>query len=199
MTKLWLTISLAMAIGGAASASPVLSLSPTTGDITGAPGTTTGWGFYLSSDDTDWISITSVFILSQSELGFGTFHDLLSIQGGPTDFVFAPNSTAWSESYDGLGNGLGSFDVSALDASGTFDTGTIRVLFDAYIGDPNVSGVYDYSSYMDVTFLVEALTPVPTPEPGSGYLLLTGLIALARFRRVHVFGSLPRLRLRLRL
>ena len=117
MTKLLLTFSLAIAIGGTANASPILSLNPITGDVIGAPGTTTGWGFFLSSDSTDWISITSVFILSQSAPAFGTFDDLLSIQGGPTNFLFAPNATAWSEIYDGSGNGLGSFNISAQDAT----------------------------------------------------------------------------------
>jgi hypothetical protein len=178
MNKILLTLATAITIGGAANASPVLSLNPITGGVSGAPGSTTGWGFFLTPDSTDWINITSVFILSQTMSGFGIFDDLLSLQGGPTNNVFEPNSAPWSEAYStGSGMGLGSFDISALDAEGTFDTGAIRVLFDAYQGDPNVTGVYDYSGFLDTAFFVEALTPVSTPEPGSGYLFMTGLIA----------------------
>src|SRR6185437_11944110 len=73
-------------------AGATITLSPADGGIAGLPGETTGWGFDMTADSINWISVTGSFLLSETDPGLGTYADLIGFQGGPVNFVLAPNS-----------------------------------------------------------------------------------------------------------
>ena len=64
------------------TAAPVLTITPA-GAASGTPGATVGWGFSLTPDDTEWITVIASFVLNESNASLGVYSDLIGSQGGP--------------------------------------------------------------------------------------------------------------------
>jgi hypothetical protein len=134
--------------------------------ITGAPGSTEGWGYSITNN-------TSQFLVATS-LNAGVF------QGGTIDLftlfdypIVAPGSTA-AQVYDpNLFTGLAQFTWDANVASGTTNTGFFDIGFDYF--DPTTGGDLGPAFDAQAPYSVTAVAPVP--EPASIVLLAFGLVA----------------------
>jgi hypothetical protein len=168
-------------LAGSASAAPMLTLDPGNGALQASPGTTTGWGFSLTSDDTRWLSVIGSLLLTESNPGLGSYTDLIGALGGPVDFSLAPQAAAWTLAFDdALGLGVGSYSLNANAPIGSSNSGTLRVIAEAYSGDPSLCGggcVVETLNF-DVPFRVGS----EVPEPGT-MLILPGLLLILVSRR----------------
>jgi hypothetical protein len=153
-------------------------------------GATVGWGFTVdwTSTDGDWISFTGSDISTQPEedpglLGSNGYADFIGPQGGPVDFGLSPGTGTWTEDFDGLSQGVGSYQINSSALPGDKDSGQVTFDFQVYNGDPATAtqigdDSYSYSgSSTDFSVTVESPSAV-TPEPASLILLATGLGAL---------------------
>ena len=179
----------------AAHASPVLTLDPPSGAISGTPGTTIGWGFSLTNT-TDYVVITgSQFCdASSSPLpdiclpvspDLGSYADLAGLQFlvvGPS-----PESTTISQVFDAsLLTGIGSFAIDP-SASGT-SSGIIVLTYDLFSVSPNDPTFSPDDEISGGNFLTAAASATVVPEPGSLVLLGAGLVA-AGLHRKRVLGG----------
>jgi hypothetical protein len=161
---------------------PTLTLDPLGGAITGAAGSTVGWGFTLTNVGTDFAVVTSSdfcvgTITSPCTNSLGTYTDF----AGPQFLVvgLSPESTSITQAFnDGLMTGMGSFLINPA-ATGSV-SGEIVLTYDLYTVDPNsasfdplidtVSVGNDLTSAASVTVATKS-----TPEPGSLLLLAIGI------------------------
>jgi len=173
----------------AANANTILMLDPPGGAISGAAGTTVGWGFTFTND-TNYAVITGTEFCSSSSNplpdiclppapNLGTYTDFAGAQflvAGP-----APESTSVTQAFDNtLQTGLASFAITP-GASGTV-SGFIVLTYDLFSVSPNdpsfslndeIAGGNYLTAAASVT--VESTTTVPEP---SLLVLLTGLLLL---------------------
>src|ERR1035438_185145 len=102
------------ALAAGARASAVIALSPLGGVISGAPGSTVGWGFTLTNG-ADWVSIDSVTTENEtSPLGgtTGGFISYMDLLGGLSNGVTPPGGT-WPLAFSpgSPGTGLGQYSI----------------------------------------------------------------------------------------
>ncbi len=183
-------LALSLVVLGVSSlmAAPVLTLSPSGGSITGDAGATVGWGFDLSSDSTDWVSVIGIVPLSESNPALGVITDLIGPQGGPGIGALAPGSADWIQAVDPIaGIGLASFTIDPGAQAGDFDSGMLLVLYELFSADPSTCGdCFVGTGSADVGFQVTVTSTATVPEPGGASLsALAGLalLALSRIRR----------------
>jgi hypothetical protein len=157
-------------------AGPV-ALNPLDGIITGQPGQTVGWGFTIQSDPVLWTSFIATFTLGESDSSIGFYTDFLGLQGGPSNFVLAPASPDWVQSFNGaLQTGIGSFTMFPGTLPG-MDTGTIHVEYALFSADPNSClNCSAGTGEVDLPFSVQVTAAVP--EPGTWTLFAASLIAV---------------------
>lgn len=144
-----------------------------------APGETGEWEFRLEADDTHWVSVTSSFLLFETDPLIGLYEDEIGMQGGP-DGRLAPGAPDWTGT-------AARYQVSPMATIGSFNGAILVVLFELFSGDPATcdsclieSGSFETS----VSVSVVAPPDVVIPEPGTWQLLAAGagLLALARWR-----------------
>lgn len=180
-------LSLILLWAASLTAAPVLTLTPG-GALTGAAGTTVGWGFTLTPDDAEWITVTGSFVLSESNGSLGVYGDLIGSQGGPVGGLLPPSPQPdWVQDFDlGLFTGLGYYAIDPLAAAGAVNSGTIRVLYERFSDDPTQCGdCFVASGEWDVEFTV-TVEDTSVPEPGTWMLIATGAGAvLIRRMRYH--------------
>jgi len=169
-----------------ADTAPTLTLDPVGGAITGAAGSTVGWGFTLTNLGSDFAVITgSDFcvgpITSPCTNPLGTYTDFV----GQQFFVLGPSpeSSSISQSFDLLAlTGVGSFFINPLAQPGDKAIGQIVLSYDLFSlspNDQNFNSIVDTVSVgnflMAPASVTVTKTTVPTPEPGSVFLLAIGL------------------------
>ncbi|MCU0227442.1 MAG: PEP-CTERM sorting domain-containing protein [Bryobacterales bacterium] len=180
-----LTLSLAILMAAAAAvAAPILTLSPSSGNISGEPGSVTGWGFTLTSDSNEWITVVSSFLLFESNPDLGFYDDFIGLQGGPSDGVLAPGDPAWTQAFDpNQGFGLGAFFLSPLANLGDRNDAQLIVLFERFSADPTTCVDCNLGSG-EFTFNVSITADTnPVPEPGALWLVALSLGAIGLFRK----------------
>jgi hypothetical protein len=179
-------MSLTLLAGPAISfASPVLTLDPPSGDISGQAGSTVGWGFRLTSDGTGWISVIGTVALFETNPALGSFTDFIGPQGGPVSGALAA-AADWVQLFDlSAASGLGAFAIDPGAQIGDSDSGTFRVLYETFTDNPaTCGGCMDGVGSVDVGFSVTAAATVSaTPEPGSWVLVAGGIWWLGSRRR----------------
>lgn len=185
MSKFILACLLVM---GSLQAAPVLTLAPVDGAISGTPGSTIGWGFTLTSDETRWISVTASYILTEDNPMLGTYTDFIGSLGGPVNGSLAPGAGPWTLAFnDTLGEGLGSYTFDPAALVGSVNSGTLRVQVEAFTEDPLECGgqCLDETLLLDVDFSATVTAPPTSEVPEPATLGLTGmaLAALAVWRR----------------
>jgi hypothetical protein len=183
-TKLTCIALFALLGTGGAFASPI-TLEPTSGAVTGTPGSIVGWGFTVQAHPTLWTSFVTSFTLSESDPSIGFYTDFIGMQGGPVNFVLAPGAPDWVQAFDNSGQtGIGAFAILASAPAGAQNSGLIHVLFDLFTGDPNVcGGCYSGSGELDLPFAVTVVnsSPASAPEPATWTLMGAALGGLALF------------------
>jgi hypothetical protein len=169
---------------GTGLATPVVTLDPVNGQISGMPGTIVGWGFSVTPDPLEWISFTGSALQDLSSAGLGSYVDFIGPQGGPVNGVLAPGGSAWIQSFDqAMGTGAGTFAIDPAALPGSFETGTITLFYDQFSADPNNCLSCNVgSSTISVPFRVDVAAS-DVPEPGTTPLLL-GLLLLASAKAV---------------
>jgi hypothetical protein len=177
---------------GIAQASPVFSLTPTDGTISGSPGQTVGWGFDLGSDPNLWTTIIGTLVIGETNPGMGIFTDLISPQGGPGDGALGAGAPDWTEAFDAnTFMGFGSYAIDPAAPIGSFDSGTFLVQYEYFTGDPgSCTSCFESSGYLLESFTVNVTASAPEPSTGSLMVLGAALIALCSWVRRR-FGSLP--------
>jgi hypothetical protein len=153
-----------------------LTLTPTSGDVAGAPGTAIGWGFTLTDTGSDYVILDDSFLTSVATSGYGNYVDYIVnqfVEAGPS-----PESPTVSQTWDStLQTGVGEFDLAASDSYPQNFSGTITVQYDLFSGDPSLGASTDLGQ-SSITLPVDIQV---TPEPSSWLLLATGLAALMGF------------------
>ncbi len=180
------------------SASPSFTLTPS-GDISGLPGSTVGWGFTIQNDS-GYIEITNSYycadpfqypVCDPSEVG--TYSDFISTDNdiivGPPGATDDPSTV--SQDFDpGLLTGVGSF---AIDPGATVgDQGEIVLIYTLTDVDPSDSPTSITTGLVLSAAASVTVTASSVPEPGTVMLMLgalAGLYCLKKERRKGTHGS----------
>ena len=186
------TILCALVAGSRALADALstLTLDPPGGALSGAPGSTVGWGFTLTNLGTDFAVITGTdfcvgAISSPCSNSLGTYTDFAGAQFLVTGPALESNSV--TQAFDNLAaTGIGSFLIN-MGASGTVD-GSIVLTYDLYDVDPNAP---NFDPTTDTVSLGNELTAGASvtaetqsvPEPGSLLLAICGLAGCLLLKR----------------
>ena len=177
--KRWLGLTgLLSALTGVMLGAPILTLNPGTGIVSGAPGTTVGWGFTLSNDVGFLVPSLVVFCEGPFSSGctntHGTFTDFAAQFQfnvvGPT-VVQSFNSTTQQ--------GIGSFAINANAPFGAKDIGTIFLVYDTFscdITDVNCNPIQTgFSQRLAVSAEVDV---TGVPEPAALELTALGFLGI---------------------
>jgi hypothetical protein len=171
---------------------PTLALDPLGGAISGAAGTTVGWGFTLTNSGMNFAVVTNsdfcVVIMSQCSNTLGTYTAFAGPQFPSIVVGPAPESTSFTQAFDPtLLTGMGSFLINS-GASGSV-MGEIVLTYDLFSVSPNdlnfnpdTDTVSSGNSLMAPASVTVA-TQTVVPEPGSLLLLVSGLVALGGYSR----------------
>ncbi len=178
----WKPLQLLAAAAILAVSLPAATLTLTPDTISGAPGTTVGWGFSLDNTTADWIVINSVTATGFNP-AFGTFTEFAA-----TNFIVVAPNSLFSEAFNlPLLQGFGQFDIAPGVTPGDSTTGSFLVGFDRYSSDPLLDGgigFIDGLGTFEVPFArVNAAAADPIPEPATVALTGATLVALLAFRR----------------
>ncbi len=182
MRRLALTLILVSFAACAHAANLQLTVTPTSGNVAGAPGTAVGWGFTLTNTSTNYVILNDSYFVGSPI--YGSYVDYVSSQfyvAGPT-----PESPVLSETWNRSTQlGLGEFDLYASDPSNSVTAGTLFVDYSVFSQDPN-SPSFDPGSFVSSGTLSDPVQIAATPEPSTWTLLLLplfGLILLAGRRQ----------------
>src|SRR6266542_1257762 len=131
-----LLILLSAASAGASSIT--LTTDPANGAIAGAPGSTIGWGFSLTSTyTTEWVSFTGSALTFETNPTVGTYTDFIGLQGGPLPFFAVAPSTTWSQTFDAvMQQGIGSYAIDPGAILSSQNIGSLLLFFDIFDSDP---------------------------------------------------------------
>ena len=174
-------------IANAAGGTTTLDLQPLSGSVSGAPGSTVGWGFTLTNDS-NYLRVS--FSAFAPATPIGTYHDFTASQNivaGP-----APESTTVSESFSAsFMTGIGSFVIAPGAISGSTVTGFISIMYDLYSRSPNDPAFDPAKDFIGSGIFNKPVTitvtgPAAAPEGGATLLLLGSssiALLLAKKRR----------------
>jgi hypothetical protein len=154
---------------------PAIQLIPSSGNVSGNPGTAVGWGLTLNfSDPSDWVILTGSSFTGSTT--FGTYHDYLgseTIIAGPS-----PETSPVTVPFNKLTRtGLGEFDLTPTALIGADIKGNIVVHYSVFSQDPNNPNFNPDTSTVvaDATLSAPADVHV-TPEPASFFLIAGALL-----------------------
>ena len=141
-------------------------------DISGAPGSTIGWGYSITNNTTDWVETTD---LQQGLFQNGTFSALFDFP------VIAPGASV-TESFvftngAGTDTGLAEFAWDANAPAGFVNNGFFVLSYELFSGDPILDqNTIDLGPGTDIsTPYSVTVSSTAIPEPGSLYLALSGI------------------------
>lgn len=169
MLKLAILVFLALPVPAV-----TLQLSPFGGAINGLPGDTVGWGFTLTNDSPNWLTVTSSALTFETNPLLGVYSDLIGLQGGPVPFFALTPFSNWSQTFDGISEGAGAYAISAGATLFAQNTGDLLVNFDFFDNDPLTVGVQIASASVAADFTVNVSPPATVPEPSTLGLMLLG-------------------------
>jgi hypothetical protein len=185
----------ALLIATSAYATTILTLTPTSGALTAAPGAQVGWGFTLTNPTNFAVITSSNFCLGATGVTspctaptFGTYTDYIA-----NNFTIAgpsPESPSITQSFiPASQTGVGTFLISCTAPIGATNVGQLVLTYDLYSVDP-LSSTFDPNADLlsagnflaDPASIVVAIAPEPSTCAlfGAGCLLICNL---ARRRR----------------
>ncbi len=172
-----------------AAQAATLVLAPVNGALTGASGSTVGWGFTIGNTTAGaWIEITSARFCSGASgtntacgaISLGTFTDFIS---GFNDIVVgpSPDNTSVTQPFSAGGNtGIGSFLITAPSGQATGQIVLTYNLFSRSPHDPNFNPNTDTVSTDNFLTSPASVTVSSTAPPQNVPTLSTwGLVLLA--------------------
>jgi PEP-CTERM motif len=192
ISTLFLACSCLLVTAVTGHASFILNLNPVSGEVSGVPGETVGWGLTLSNTyTTEWILLTgSVFtadknIILSTDLPYTGPDPLWGIYTDLSGNLppLAPGTSNLYVPYVPAQSGPGAVAMDPTIPYGDLATGPITFSWDVYSGNPlDVSSLVVASGSVDVNASVTSVVPEP-----STYLLLTialGVVGYVRKRMV---------------
>ncbi len=165
------------------AASPILTLAPVNGALTGAPGDTVGWGFGLQNNSADTLTITSSFLINETNSSVGSYSDIISYAGGPANAMTQPQSN-WTQSFGynidpALSTGVGAFFINTNAPNGAIDSAQLVIAYEL----DTIAGNFDSSGVLTAPVSVEVASPTPAPEPSLSALIGFAVAGLWLARR----------------
>ena len=167
---------------------PTITTIPVSGDVSGNPGDTVGWGLTLTFNaPSDWVVLNDSYFTGAQV--YGAYQDYVSSQfivAGP-----APESSPVTVDYVQGSTGLGEFDIYSFAPPGSSITGDINVDYSIFSQDPN-DPLFDPASFVTsgvASAAVDVIVPPAVPEPGTVFLVVAAAIALALWRRIAGRGT----------
>ena len=113
-------LMLCTVLAGSLAAAPVFTLTPADGAISGAPGSTVGWGFSLTSDSSRWLTVVGSLLLTESDPSLGFYTDYIGGLGGPLNFALPPHDPQWTlRFYEANAEGVGGYTIERRASLGT--------------------------------------------------------------------------------
>jgi PEP-CTERM motif len=154
-----------------------LTLLPISGDVSGPPGSTVGWGYTITNNTALWIQAMAVsadaFLNGTPNLIF----DFPAI--APGSFVTLDFSLVMTGSCALPPCGLYELTWDTTAPIGFVNSGTFIVSSDFYSCDPNMPGCFDLGAAPDASATYSAtVTGTGTPEPSSLILMASGFAGL---------------------
>jgi hypothetical protein len=127
----------------ALSAAPILVLNPVGGALSGAPGSTVGWGFTLSNT-TNWIEVVQAQFCLDAGGGpfnpcFNASNQFTDIISGVNDVIVGPAGSV-TQAYLAGTTGVGSFAIAPGAVIGSSVVGNIVLTYNTFDNDPNAGG-----------------------------------------------------------
>ena len=174
------------------AASPILTLNPSSGNLSGVPGALAGWGFTITNDS-GYIEINSSqfcvapvnFPVSCNPPTTGTYTDIISTDN---DIIVGPpggtDPDSVMQAFDPVGlTGVGSFLIDSGAMPGASDAGQIVLTYTLTNLDPNDPNAVVLGTGLilsaDASITVSQPLPPPmVPEPATAGLLGSALLAL---------------------
>jgi hypothetical protein len=153
-----------------------LSTLPASGDVSGPPGSTIGWGYSISNNSSDWLLTTA--------LNSGSFLELdAAIVPNPNilfDFpIIAPGATVIQSYVSGV-SGLYEITWDPLAPLGFVNSGQFDLSGELFNANPTSPGAIDLGPGPD---LMASYMATVVPEPLSATLVLNAC-AIAVFLRL---------------
>jgi hypothetical protein len=140
------------------------------------PGDTPVFAYTAHADPALWISFVTSVTLFETNPSLGFYTDIIGANGGPLDFALPPAAPDWVTD-------LGSFSIDPAALPGAADSGTIRVLYQRFTGDPGICSAdcfVDEGSF-DVPFQVTVTSnSASVPEPKTWALVLLGILLIRK-------------------
>jgi hypothetical protein len=178
---------IAMGSVARADSTPTLTLDPLNGALSGAAGSTVGWGFTISNSTNFLVITSSDFcvgpISSPCSNSLGTYTDFIAsnqfVVVGP-----APESSSVTQAFDNsLLTGIGSFLINSTANPGDSVIGQIVLTYDLFSVSPNSPNFDPAADTISLGNILTAsasvsVTGTSVPEPGTGSLFGYGLIVL---------------------
>lgn len=172
--------SLAISFGGmTVQATPLLTFTPdpADGQVSGAAGSTVGWGFTITNTSaTDYVLISNTDFCPEGALdqingcpapghpNYGTYTDSLSLNGSYNTLNPLQTETLSA-------SGLGSFVINPALTPGIY-TGALVIYYDVLDG---TSFDQLFSEHVTAAASIDVVPSDATPEPGTIVLLLPAL------------------------
>ncbi len=158
-------------------AAPIIELGPTNGQITGAAGSTVGWGFSLTPDPNLWVSVIGSVLLTETDPSLGLYTDFIGTLGGPVSFATPAGGATWTLSFkNATSEGVGSFEIASNAAVGAVNSGKLRISVEYFTGNPFTCGSCAAGSEdFDLEYQITVTEPPAGEIPEPSTYALCGL------------------------
>jgi len=159
----------------ALEALPIISFStlPANGQVSGAPGSTVGWGYSITNNGTDWLVITS---LNADPFTSATPNLLFDFP------IIDPGATVTEPYNPSIGTGLFELLWDTSAALGFSNSGTFVLSGEWWTDNPLDGGVFiEDAPDVNASYTASVNT---VPEPATFWILFTGLSLIGLVRLI---------------
>jgi hypothetical protein len=167
--------SILMAVTCACLQADTVTIVLDSNNITTQPNGVGSWTFQMQPDASQWVSVTSSFLMLETNPGLGLYTDEIGLLGGPNGRL-APGGPNWTGT-------IGYYQVDGASLIGDLNQATLRITYELFSADPATCGsCLVSSSFSDHAVSVEVAPAVPEPGTWATLSLGAGLIAIRYLR-----------------